>query len=546
MVTGKLKLITGLLMLSLLSMPVACVQPTQVEPTPDALTPTPTPSPESIPTSTGWTTFTADDGLASNVVTSIIQDNQGVIWVGGMEGLTRYDDNHFEIYPGSLRSIPIACSARDSQGNLWFGTASDAAYKYTGEEWQNIIPAISDLRPNVAVQDILVDIQGDIWFAVTGNQGKRTAPMDHGVTRYNGSDFWINFLGRTHVTTIFQDNQGNLWFGSNVGVTRYDGADWRTFTEEDGLADNYVVAITEDSEGNMWFGTWNDGVSRYDVKEWRTFHPEDGLETSAVHCMLTDSRGNLWFGSYCIDGYYGISCFDGTQWQHFDPWPDTNKYNVISIFEDNEGNIWFATSIGLVRYNPGLPESSPGEETKVEPVPESQISREQAIELATDMLPESVAAVAARGDVRAELHGWYWEVTFDNINAEAEELIPFPLRRSPPGGSASEAYQSAVITIDAETGHLRSAGAYKEPKPGPYVSRERAIESARESVLGFLMDPSWLERAKAEAYLRGDIWIVLFWEEGASIEDRSSGLSVNRFQVSVDAVTGKVVRTRRG
>jgi len=176
-----------------------------------------------------------------------------------------------------------------------------------------------------------------------------------------------------------------------------------------------------------------------------------------------------------------------------------------------------------------------------------QVSREQAIETAAKMLP---ASIVARADIKTEVQGRYWEVIFDNLNAEADELMPFPLKGPPPGGSASEAYpgiyQSVVITVDAETGDPRSAGASKEPKPGPYVNRERAIESAREGVLGFLMDPSWLERAMVEAYLRGDRWIVLFWEEGASIEDRSSGLSVNRFQVSVDAVTGKVVRTRRG
>ncbi len=343
-------IITGLLVLFLLSILVACAQPTQVEPTPDAPMPTPTPSPES--TSTGWTTFTTDDGLASNRVTSVIQDNQGILWIGGAEGLTLFDSKDFDIYTGAMRNNNVLCAARDKQGNLWFGTVTDAAYKYTGEEWQKITPVIKDLRPNVTIKDIFVDKQGDIWFAVTGNQGHRTAPMDHGVTRYDGND-WTSFLGRTNVTTIFQDNQGNLWFGSNVGVTRYDGSNWETFTTEDGLADNYVVAITQDNQGNMWFGTWADGVSRYDGKDWRTFTPQDGLVSDAIHCMLKDSQGNLWFGSYSIHGYYGISRFDGTQWQNFDPWQsedDKYHYNVISIFEDNEGNLWFATSFGLVRY----------------------------------------------------------------------------------------------------------------------------------------------------------------------------------------------------
>jgi len=504
--------------------------------------------------SSGWKTITTDDGLASNRVTSVIQDNQGVLWVGSDQGLTRFDGNNWEIYTDSLVNTHIICAARDKQGSLWFGTVSDAAYKYTGEEWQKITPVIKDLRPNVTIKDIFVDKQGDIWFAVTGNQGHRTAPMDHGVTRYDGND-WTSFLGRTNVTTIFQDNQGNLWFGSNVGVTRYDGSNWETFTTEDGLADNYVVAITQDTQGNMWFGTWADGVSRYDGKNWRTYTPEDGLVSDAIHCMLKDNPGNLWFGSYSIHGYYGISHFDGTSWQNFDPWQsrgDKYHYNVISIFQDNEGNLWFATSFGLVRYSPGLPDSTPGAEAEVEPAPESQlpfrISREQAIELATDMLPHSVAAVVARGDVRAELHGWYWEVTFDNLNAKADELMPFPLRSPPPGGSASEAYpgmyQSVVLTVDAETGDPLSAGASKEPKTGPYVSREQAISSARERITSGISE-TWLERAKIEAYLRGDIWIVLFWEGGASAKD-SKALDVHRFRVSVDAVTGEAEGFRRG
>ena len=40
---------------------------------------------------------------------------------------------------------------------------------------------------------------------------------------------------------------------------------------------------------------------------------------------------------------------------------------------------------------------------------------------------------------------------------------------------------------------------------------------------------AWLDRARVEAYLRGDIWFVLFYEDGSR---------ENRIKVSVDAVTG--------
>ncbi|MFC1968820.1 hypothetical protein ACFLVX_05510, partial [Chloroflexota bacterium] len=91
-------------------------------------------------------------------------------------------------------------------------------------------------------------------------------------------------------------------------------------------------------------------------------------------------------------------------------------------------------------------------------------------------------------------------------------------------------WQRVIITVDAQTGDPRSTGARRAPRPGPYVSQEQAIESARERVLGFPMDVSWIGRAKVEAYLQGDTWIILFWEEGS--QD-------NRIKARVDAVTGE-------
>ena len=94
-----------------------------------------------------------------------------------------------------------------------------------------------------------------------------------------------------------------------------------------------------------------------------------------------------------------------------------------------------------------------------------QVSREQAIETAAKMLP---ASIVARADIKTEVQGRYWEVIFDNLNAEADELMPFPLKGPPPGGSASEAYpgiyQSVVITVDAETGDPKSAVARETPE----------------------------------------------------------------------------------
>ncbi len=204
---------------------------------------------------------------------------------------------------------------------------------------------------------------------------------------------------------------------------------------------------------------------------------------------------------------------------------DTEIVDVVrSIIDKEIPGIFLVVEENATRFS----------EERLRETPE--INREQAIELATGMLKGPVAAVVARGDVTAQLHGWYWEVTFDNVDATHDELEPFPLMGPPPGGgfgcaksTDEEIYKSVVIAIDADTGDPVSAGANKEPRPGPYVSRTTAINSARERITTRLPE-AWLERAKVEAYLRGDVWIVLFWENG------SKG---NRIKASVDAVTGE-------
>jgi hypothetical protein len=174
------------------------------------------------------------------------------------------------------------------------------------------------------------------------------------------------------------------------------------------------------------------------------------------------------------------------------------------------------------------------------------VSRQQAIEIASETLPSSIVE---RAEISAALHGWYWEVVFDNLNAEADELMPWPLKGpppAPPGEPTPEPYpgiwQTVIITVDAGTADIKSAGARQEPEPGPYIDREQAIKNARNMMFqtplefGWGVEVTWFEKAEAEAYLRGDTWIVLFWKDGTD----------NRFSVTVNASTGVATGAGRG
>lgn len=69
-------------------------------------------------------------------------------------------------------------------------------------------------------------------------------------------------LPQPYVYTINQDNSGYLWIGTGNGLTRFDGYEFRTFTTEDSLADNFITCSFKNDK-RIWFGHMNGDLSYY-------------------------------------------------------------------------------------------------------------------------------------------------------------------------------------------------------------------------------------------------------------------------------------------
>ena len=73
---------------------------------------------------------------------------------------------------------------------------------------------------------------------------------------YVPTSFNIAPLNNKTINDIFQDNEGNMWFGTNAGLVKL-GVDGREqlITVKDGIASNIITCIYQDREKNIWFGT---------------------------------------------------------------------------------------------------------------------------------------------------------------------------------------------------------------------------------------------------------------------------------------------------
>ena len=249
--------------------------------------------------------YTTNQGLSNNRVSCILEDKSGNMWFGtNGGGLSRYDGNRVDAI---IRGDQIAQRNQDDL-KILNGKPVKSFTTYTTAQ---------GLADNV-VSSIAEDKNGSLWFGTNGggvSRYEKTGEQPGSFTNFTIAQGLVN----NNIFSITPDASGNLWFGEyGGGVSRYDGKSFIAYTTLQGLASNNVLSIAEDKTGNLWFGTQGGGISRYGLSEtdkagkaktFTSFTTAQGLASNVVRCVTEDRKGDLWFGT---DGG-GVCCYDGSR-----------------------------------------------------------------------------------------------------------------------------------------------------------------------------------------------------------------------------------------
>ncbi|HEX2846812.1 MAG TPA: two-component regulator propeller domain-containing protein [Chitinophagaceae bacterium] len=294
-----------------------------------------------IPNPLSIASFGKLQGLKHSIITALLQDHTGNIWICTAAGVSRYDGHSFTSFTTDqgLAYNDVRAVCQDRNGNIWFGTMGGGISKYDGYSFTNF--TVKDGLPGNIVYSIKEDNLGNIWLGTL-----------KGLAKYDGKTF-TNFtrkqgLVNDSVNNILIDKNQHIWIATNKGISKFDGHSFTSYTSMEGTNTNHIQCMTEDKAGRIWLGTYGNGLYIFDGTSFMRLGTKEGLIDNDVFSLLQDRNGNIWAGTH-----YGLSKFDGHSFTSFTGQQGLVNDNIYSLLQDNAANIWIGTSGGLSKYNPG-------------------------------------------------------------------------------------------------------------------------------------------------------------------------------------------------
>ena len=205
---------------------------------------------------------------------------------------------------------------------MWFAT-QDGLNKYDGYTMQ-VFRHDPYNNNSLSVNDISTlyeDDKGIIWIGTNGGGLDAYNPKVNKFTHYTHTDSNSASISSDIIRCVFKDNKGTYWVGTRDGLNSFDGktnkfqhhkhTDGKTET----ISDNSVYSVIQDKSGRLWIGTYYGGINQYNY------------DSKTFKCYL-DANAN-------------------------DELKSPNSHKVRCIYEGNAGMLWLGTDGGgLIRFNP--------------------------------------------------------------------------------------------------------------------------------------------------------------------------------------------------
>gem|GEM_PF-712134 len=298
--------------------------------------------------------FKLKDGLPGDHVRAICADRDGTVWIGTTAGLARWDGDSLRNLPDFPPSNMIrAAEARDirsivagADGRVWIGTSAGLFSHGPGgfEHVTRSTPATS-----AAVLGLAVARDGAVWFGLADLGIVRLLqPETKGVTQ---TRIWplpgINLTDRYQAISILESGSGSVLVGNSEGLHVLESNCWRQVGTTNGLPHKSVTALTTPPDHSIWAGT-EAGLARFDPSGVRVLGLHHGIPNDFSPAINISKEGTVWRGAFNSSGGGGGSllAYDGKRVRVIPGTNQIGKLMISQIARSPDGQLVFARVFG--------------------------------------------------------------------------------------------------------------------------------------------------------------------------------------------------------
>lgn len=313
------------------------------------------------------------EGLSSSTCLEILQDSEGFMWFGTIDGLNRYDGYNFEIYrpvlndSTSISNNRINSMVEDTKGNLWIGTSNGLNVFDKKLERFYRIPLHNQSSKYVDQGEIINDVFFDaktslIWIATKNGivkfniENAKVPYTGFSLIHYYNKPDNDKTIDNNDVSSIVKDDKGVIWAVTEGNYLNAYNSETDTFNRTIiDIPNNYELnhlpkRVLVDKEGDFWIGNnlsmlviWNRKQNSFNqISPVNVNTPIFDIyqDKMGMICVATDGDG-----IFLLDKNKGLL----QHIEHNSSTPFSLPNNQISkILVDKDGIFWVGT------YNKGI------------------------------------------------------------------------------------------------------------------------------------------------------------------------------------------------
>lgn len=364
------------------------------------------------------------EGLNSSDISALYQDKDGYIWIGNKPGVSRFDGYVFKNYTLAADQFlgTIYGIAEDTNGVLWVGGTNGLFYFLNGKFHPTAIPSTN-------IRVLKLGQKGEIWIGGLGFVPFSLSSRDLSqliqaheirITPIVTIKEWELKIGNFRLWAMDVDLNGEVWFGLDNVFASFDGKQLHNHWEDRSVIHKYEAIAAFGRDSVFWGSqetpaiflkngevsvvpqttdapytyiiTKTDSATYFlnplqllELKHgrWSILHTFDEFSTLYFKNMVLDREGNFWIGGEgdlikltlnpfqlkasvappgslsnhsingSADGSVLIGCSGGQviRFKGRSNYPilqlNVPKTSIVSdIQEDKKGQMWYATSMG--------------------------------------------------------------------------------------------------------------------------------------------------------------------------------------------------------